>query len=234
MPIAAALALSLCVLVADPAAKPVAPFPHIRVDAAAKTIEVEASVPIDAHARDSRGEPMRVFLEIIACSPDTREHETLVVTSARASHLHAALLLLGLTPGRPAAWNDEPDGGVAFVQPEGDRVTVEFVRTGDDGKEIAEPPTAWIKNVKTGENLAPRQWVFAGSKFVTRQGRERYDADGAGTIIGLHTFGSEVLAFPDGFNPESAVEEPVWVADPARTPKVGTPVTIRIRPAKRE
>ncbi|MBA1697416.1 hypothetical protein G9H16_25470, partial [Escherichia coli] len=60
-----------------------ASFPHVRVDREARTVEFDAAVPIDAQARDSRGERTRVYLEIIACSFDSREHETLVVTSAK-------------------------------------------------------------------------------------------------------------------------------------------------------
>lgn len=221
---------------------PASQFPHVRVDVRARTVELDAVVPIDAHAADGKGGRMRVFLEIVACSPDTREHETLVVTSAKPSHVHAALLMIGLEPGEPGSWRDveKPGAGgraggeLTFDPPRGDEVIVEFVRVTEGGRQVVETPSDWIVNARTGARIPDHRWVFAGSRMVTRQGRERYDADGAGTIIGLHTFGSEVLAFPDGFNPSEDAEEPVWIADAAAMPKVGAAVTVRIRAAEKE
>lgn len=230
------------VALAEPAQPEAAPaaapsFPHIRVDREARTVEFDAAVPIDAQARDSRGEQMRVYLEIIACAPDSREHETLLVTSAKPSHIHAALLLIGLEPGRPGSWKQDGEK-TRFVKPEGAGVRVEFITRGMDGEDVVASPSSWIVNLKTGARFPEGDWVFAGSRFVVRnlpEGKqERYAADGAGTIIGLHTFGSEVLAWQEGLHPDEAVEEAVWCADPARVPRTGTAVRVRLRPVGKE
>ena len=103
---------------------------------------------------------------------------------------------------------------------------------------MTDTPPVPASAAETGAPFVPREgteprWVFAGSVIATRQGREVYDADGAGTLIGLCTFGSEVIAWHDTFSPEAAVDEPVWIADPKKVPAPGTAVVVRIRPAAR-
>jgi len=53
-----------------------------------------------------------------------------------------------------------------------------------------------------------------------------------GTVIGLATFGSEVIAPVEAVSPEAAVDEPVWIADRAEVPPIGTPVTVVIEPVR--
>eukprot|EP00913_Durusdinium_trenchii_P006317 g5929.t1 len=97
-------------------------FAHVRVDAARRVVEFDGIVPIDCHHEDTPD----VYLEVIACTKGTREHEALVMTEARPSHVHAALLLIGLTPGAPGA----PAGrGEGAIEPSGDAVRVEIVYT---------------------------------------------------------------------------------------------------------
>ncbi len=206
----------------EPSARAV--FPHIRVDIDARTVEFDATVPINAH--DERSP--HVYLELIACTPDTREHEVLVVTSAKPSHIHAALLLLGLEPGAPASWTFA-DNQVVRHDPTGPRVGIELVTTDADGAKRVEPVSAWVRHAQTGEPFPDGAWLFSGSVFVTRQGEERYDADYSGTLIGLATFGTEVLSWPAVISPDSMIDEPVWIADARRVPHAGTPVVVRLR-----
>jgi hypothetical protein len=118
-------------------------------------------------------------------------------------------------------------------------LSVRLCYTGDAGAEVVVEPIAWITSAVTG--LAPTQsgeitWVFAGSRLVDRPGGAgggggSYDADGSGQVIGLHTFGSELAAWPTNMNPDASVESPEWLAALERIPKAGTPVRVRIRPA---
>lgn len=204
-------------------------LPGVRVDLGARIVEFDGEVPIDAHNADGTS----IYLEVVVCVRDTREHEALVVTDVRPSDVHAALLLVGLSPGKPGGFRraEGAPGGFERVLPAGDAVRVEFLVAGA-------PPTSasdWIINERTNARLdagaSDTGFVFAGSRFVTRQRRERYDADGAGNLVGLHTFGSETIAWRDVLSPEASVEEPVWIADPGRTPLMGTRVTVRITPS---
>lgn len=204
-------------------------FPFVVIDTQSRIVELAGRVPIVV---DDPEAPV-VYLELIACTPDTKEHEVLVVTPARPRDVHAALLFIGLEPGAPGRyeWDGEELIG---VPPTGDEVTVEIVFE-VDGEEVVAPAWSLVKNHRTGETLQRHNWIFAGSRIVDRAAvggaREFYDADGTGALIGLTTFGSEVLAWPEVISPDSAIEEPVWIADPAKTPPVDTPAIIRIRPA---
>lgn len=197
-------------------------LPGVRVNVAERWVEFDGFVPIDVNDPQAPD----IYLELLVCSPDTREHETLVVTEVTPSHLHAALLSLGLEPGRPGAFRFE-GREVVGIDPAGDRLGV-LVRV--QGRDVFEPLASWTRHGDRGVSLIEDGYgfVFAGSRMVERQGRVWYDADGAGTIIGLTTFGGEVIALDETISPEAAIAEPVWLADNALVPPFGTPVTVRV------
>lgn len=206
-------------------------FPHVFVDVEERVIEFSGTVPIFVHDEEAPD----VYLEVMVCTPDTKEHETLVVTPAKPSHVHAALLMIGLNPGRPGWWSYEGEGvdtKTIAHDPEGDRVSVEFIWTDEGGVERTATPAQWVSHQVTGEPLPIDTFVFAGSRMLDRGfGGEMYDADGTGLLIGLATFGSETVAWPRTFSPDSGVDEPVWVANPKTTPPLNTAVRVRLRPA---
>lgn len=212
-------------------------FPHVRVDVTARVVEVDGAVAVDCHDAQTP----RVYLELVACTPDSREHESLVVTSARPAHIHAALLMIGLEPGAPGAvrWDGARHVPVA---PTGPGLAVRL-RTRDAGGATSEvEPQAWIVDAESGRTFPGelgaadlRGWVFAGSRTLDRQGpdgvrRRMYDADAAGTVIGLATFGSETISWRAVFSPDEAVTPAAWIADARRVPTRGTPVTIVLSP----
>ncbi|MCK4871797.1 MAG: hypothetical protein KAS72_03635 [Phycisphaerales bacterium] len=202
-------------------------FPHVFVDAEHSIVEFDAVVPITVTGPNSP----TIWLEVIACTPGTKEHEALVVTGARPSHVHAALLLIGLRPGEPGAWREDGEGGYERVPPTGDAVRISFV-VEHDGQQRVEPAESWVLDARTGEPMSHGSWVFAGSRIVDWSGEPRYDADWAGTLIGLATFGSETLAWSEVVSPETSVDEPAWHANPASTPACGTAVRVRIEPVQ--
>ncbi|MBC7833901.1 MAG: hypothetical protein H7Y88_02225 [Phycisphaerales bacterium] len=208
-------------------------FAGIRVDRRARIVEFDGIVSIHAH------DPLapHVYLELIACTPDTREHETLVMTQAQAAHIHAALLLIGLEPGNPG-WLFFEGDKLKIVDPIGPRVRITLSYTNAAGESVTADPREWIENVATGELLdggarGPGFWVFAGSVIDDRPEYKGYAAQMSGSLIGLATFASETLAWHRAFSPDADVEEPVWIARAATVPPVGTAVTVRIEPAQR-
>ncbi len=216
------------------------PFPHVRVNIGERWAEFDAEVT-----------PMMVFsertpllyLEVLACSPDSRAHETLVISAARPSHVHAALLLLGLNPGTPGAIRFEGRTPVAR-HPTGDRVRVRFFFSAPDGTARECDPADWIENARDGRGLAESEretaarlslpmgpgFVFAGSSIAERDGHEVYKADEEGTLIGLTTFGNEPIAWFRTISPEAAVQAPEWVVRRSVVPAPGTPVRVRLTP----
>jgi hypothetical protein len=179
------------------------------------------------------------FLEQIACSPHTREHESLVVTKVRPSEVHAALLLAGLKSGSPGRWIYETDS-YSVVAPTGDAIDV-IVRYADaQGKTTEEPIQNWMREVtKTGFLPFPHGvWVFGGSRFESNPEfmgpGEHYVADMTGSIVGLVTFGDEVVGFARVMPDSADVSEPMWEVDPQSVPPIGTPVTLILRKATNE
>jgi hypothetical protein len=191
-------------------------------------IEIDGSVPIDAHNEKTP----RVYLEVCACIPDTKEHETLVMTRATPSNVHAALLLAGLQPGKPGMW-DWSGEKLKAIPPTGDcvKVTVSYTK---DGKTIEAPITDWVIDAQTHKTMtqtagqAADHFVFAGSTMFKKKDREGYTADIDGTLIGLTTFGGETIAWTRMYNPDSGVETPHWIANADKVPAVGTSVVVRI------
>lgn len=200
-------------------------------------MEFEGTVPIDAHDPEAPD----VWLEQIACIPDTREHESLVVTDAKPSHVHAALLSCGLDPGEPGSWSVRADR-VVLDPPSGPRVRVLIRHAARDGAAVTRKATDWVVSARDGRSLtqhlsdredAPATaFVFAGSRFVQFRGREVYDADHAGTLIGLATFGGETIALDRVIPHREAVEPLQWKADRRTVPRAGTRVMVRIEIAR--
>ncbi len=217
------------VVVLPPAPVPVEPprpvelAPGLRIDRAKRRVEIDGTVPVDAGSPE---QPV-VFLEWLVCTPDTKEHESLVVTSVRPSLVHAALLSLGLEPGAPGSWEWQ-DTRIVPHPPTGACVRVLVRRQGG----VEEPLASWVADRRTGRTLVdhfPAEgFVFAGSRTVERQGQVSYRADRDGGMVGLACFSSELIAFTRLVNPDASLEEPVWIADPARVPPRMTPVTVII------
>lgn len=243
------IAASLCH--ADPAPSKVTQdnlrelFPGVRADPATKTVEFDAEVIADF------SDPKKtLFLEVLACPRDSKEHESLVMTRCKPSQVHAALLLAGFIPGKPVQWTDPPKGSGGAdnaaskptpTPPTGDPVKVEFIWTTPPSitdaairpTEHRASPLDWVVNAKDGTRASTLNhgFAFAGSVMIKRpNGTERYDADSDGTLIGLASFGTETIAWTRPFSPEAGQDEPVWTADRSRVPKIGTKVVVRLTP----
>lgn len=225
---------------APPKAKPIAEveapdgarklFPYIRIHTQERWLEFDGFVPIDVNDPDAP----HVYLEQVACGresaeiPAGKEHESLVATSAKGSHIHAGLMLLGHEPGAPVRWSTAEDGSIISHPPTGPKVAIELRWKDKDGQHHVHSPQEWIRHVETGEPFADGNWVFSGSLFVTFRNTEVYDADRSGTLIGLASFGTEVLSWMKPIHHESGIEQPVWIARNEIVPEFRTLVTVRI------
>ncbi len=198
-------------------------FPGVRYHADRRAIEVEAYVsPLIHSGLDGKN----YYLEQFLCIPDTKEHESLLVTTAKPSHLHAALLLTGLQPGAPGAW----DGTGEPTDASGPGVRVRF-RYELGGQTFTVHPAAWTKHIDSREPMPERDWVFSGSTIMTNAGQPFYEADSAGTVIGLASFGGETLSWPEYISDDEATGDLVWLARTDAMPPAETRVTIVITPA---
>ncbi|MEM7228979.1 MAG: YdjY domain-containing protein [Planctomycetota bacterium] len=212
-------------------------FPGVTLNAATRTVTFDAVVPNEAHDA-----PAWVLLESVVCTPNTREHETLLVADVRPSHVHAALLAIGLEPGEPGgfAWTGS---ALEPRRARGPRLIIAFEYASPDGAVQFVEPQAWIVRAGDGAPFPDRLssvpqtgWLFAGSEIIdgAAQRDVPYAADREGTLIGLSTFGSETITWAETWTPESAYAVVEWVANPDTIPPAGTLVTVHIRPEAQE
>lgn len=168
------------------------------------------------------------FLEMFACTKDTREHESILVVNAVPSTMHLGLLLLGLEPGKPLSYdrNFDPPKLIPAKGPEVDVFIV--LKVDDIEREV--PANRWVQDSKTKEMKEGNTWVFAGSQFVEFRDKEVYQADLNGSAISLVNFGDDLLTLPHEMTDANESHDKVWVPRTQAIPKVGTKVVIRLRP----
>lgn len=204
------------------------PFEDITVHRDTKSVEIRAWVCLDEG-----------FLEQVACSPATREHESLVVIRAKPSEIHAALLLAEFEPGTPGRWLFHPEQNkVELIPPQGPELNV-FIRYEDaQGTVIEHPVRKWIRDHETGKAFPDQAWVFGGSAFRPNPEfmgpGEHYVADMTGSIIGLVTFGDEVIGLKTVISDQAEVHEPQWEVNSDAIPAEGTQVTVILRPRAKQ
>lgn len=168
------------------------------------------------------------WLEVIACIAGTREHESIVVINATPSVIHAGLLLAGAKPGRPGGY--DPATGKP-VPPEGDGIDVllEWIDP-DGGSKRSCKITELIDSVTRVEEL---EYVFAGSRVAPNPPSlgpgEHYVADYAGTVVGLATFGDELIAAREVRSPEESIDPPAWKIRHGMLPPEGTEVEMVLK-----
>jgi hypothetical protein len=193
--------------------------PGIEVDRAQGEVRVEGQCALDEG-----------WLEQAVCTAGTREHESLVVIESPPRLVHAALLMLGLEAGRPGAWLLEADGETIRREPPvGPMLEVHVRFETPDGAETTVPLSRWVETPRGG-SIPEHPWRFAGSRFESaRDGGELYAADFSGSVVGLVTFGDEVVAFEEVRSDQVAIEEAGFLVRRGQPPPPGTRVTLIFR-----
>jgi hypothetical protein len=186
------------------------------------------------------------LLELIACTKDSKEHESIIMIEAKPSHVHTALLLLGAKPGRPAtqeAIDPEMTRWRSFP-PSGGPIDVFLVITDAAGKQTEHPISDFIARAEghdwnppaddpsqepEEEKFPTHTFVFAGSHLVGEgEGPRRYLCDLSGNVISITTFGDELLCLP-GFH-DNSNGALMWQVDGEKLPEIGSKVILRLRP----
>jgi hypothetical protein len=195
---------------AGPAAK-LSPFPHIRVDVLKRQVAFDAKVCL----REG-------ILEFLVCSGDAKQHESVLTTQAKPSHVHAALLMFGLMPGKPARrCCDRPEAST--LPPQGPELKI-TARWKDAGGKPHEVPAQQFLKVGEGRKAkVPEKWVFIGSDMLPEGG---YWADGDGELICVANFSSAVIDVPFSSTAKQGFEE--FMANPKVVPPKNTKVEVVI------
>ncbi len=190
-------------------------LPGMTLDLAARKITLQARVGL-----------RQGLLELLVCRENSgRGHETLLVTPALPSDVHAALLALGLSPGLPAKWQPLADGKWQAIPPRGARLAISLQWTDADGQPRQVDATDWLRKVGDGQGLGERQWVFVGSLAMPDGA---YAADSTGEVVTVSNFATTLIDVP--FESSADNSQLVYQANTEAIPPVGTAVEVVITP----
>lgn len=148
------------------------------------------------------------YLELFACSGPHKVHESIVRLRCKPSDLFRALGLIGLTPGRPARW-DESSQSTIPARGEPAEVLVRWTE-GDRARVVA--AHEWLLDLDTERPLPPLRWLFTGSMLL-RDGVFGADLDGA--VICVVDFPTAVLTLAPPQTP-TTTSAPVQSSQPVR------------------
>lgn len=201
---------------AAPASRPgVGHFPHLEVDMIKREVRVECETLNPT-----------MPLEFFCVLKGTSEHESVLRTEARPSHVHTALLMLGLKPGAPVKYSEKEK---RWRPPTGDGVDVS-VELRRDGRTVREAASSWMRDVKGKQDMPPpAAWVFAGSRVMPDG---NYAADVTGYVVSVVNFDLTMIDIPRLAS--NANETLQWEYNPDRVPRAGTRVTMVLRPGGTE
>lgn len=181
------------------------PREEVWIDLERKRVVVGGRVALD-----------RGLLEFFACPKETKEHESVVAVESSARLVHAALLAIGLEPGKPVSFDP------VYAPAAGPRIRVTMEWTDGDGERRRADARSWIRDTRTGKALET-DWVFAGSAFWKdpADGKEYYQADG-GDLVCVSNFPTATLDLP--IESSQSNEALLFEVFEERVPKRGTPV----------
>jgi hypothetical protein len=209
------ISLSASCAVADDAKQHEQPkvgkLPHVSFDAKARQVRVEC----EALGVDSP-------LEFFCVKTGGSEHESVLRTPATPSHIHTALLAVGLKPGRPVQYSEALN---KWLPPQGPplHITLEWEK---DGKTVSVPAYRCLLDIKTKKEVAPFNWVFAGS----REGPDgSFGADVTGYVVSVVNFDYSLIDIPQVASNSNDLLE--LRRNPEVAPPAKTKVTMVIEPA---
>ncbi len=181
---------------------------RLQLDARRRAVRCAGEVNMDA------GGP----IELLACLPRGKTHETVFTLDLEPIHLQTALLLLGAEPGRNPAY-DYPEWDEDRLRPPGDLALIR-VEWEADGARRSAPAEAFLYNVVADTPMAPATWAFLGSAVVDG----RFGADLDGSLITTYHDPLAVLEM----NLPTVNDDVYYHVNESRCPPVGTPVELVI------
>jgi biopolymer transport protein ExbD len=186
-------------------------MPYVHVDVKKKQIRVDCqALNVDTP------------LEFFCVTAGGNEHESVLRTPAKPSHIHLALLMLGLQPGEPVKYSESAQ---KWFPPHGPplHISVEYQK---NGQTVALPAYQLMRSVKTKQPMPPLTWIFAGSRILEDG---TYGADPTGYVVSICNFDLCLIDVPALVS--SANETLEWERNTDTVPPTGTAVTMIIEPA---
>lgn len=192
-------------------ARPVPFQPGVVIDFSQPQVQVDATVVL-----------RKGLLELLACSPGTKEHESILRVNARPVHIYQAMGLIGLEPGQPP----HRDPATGRIVPATGQPLELLLRYRQAGQVRTVPAYRWLYDLRADRPMRPQYWVFAGSQ---RLPDGSFYADEDGTVVTVVDFAGALIALPESHT--SADQQLSLAALTEHIPPVGTPCTLIIRPA---
>ncbi|HEX5011165.1 MAG TPA: serine hydrolase [Planctomycetota bacterium] len=185
-------------------------------------------------------------VEYLVVTERGRTHEALILVRAQPALVDACLRALGLAPGssmhstpkEPPPTAEELAAGAdpwEVVPAAGELVDVRLAWTGADGAPRSIPLESALLDVRTGQALPQRDWVYTGGGFgPLRAGRrvlQTFLADAQGDIVGISPMdrGGEGVCVLERNSPDGA-DDSLYQVDGATAPPRGTAITLLLRP----
>jgi hypothetical protein len=153
-------------------------------------------------------------VELLACAPGGKMHESVLVVDIVPHHLQVSLLLLGLNYGDNLQYQGDPN------MPKGDSVEV-WVSWQKDNTDHIVRGEDLIFDLVSKKSMNHTHWIFSGSRIVN----DAYMADVEGSIITTYHDPFTILdnPLPGGGNDE------LYVVNQNLVPPKGTPVEVTIK-----
>lgn len=207
-------------------------MPGVKINLEERCVDVESRVCLKEG-----------MLELIACTKDSKEHESIIMIEAKPSHVHTALLLLGAKPGNPAMQEAINPEMTRFrsTPPSGNPVDVFLVFKNAEGKETEQAISEFIQEAgqdygtpapdtpEPKKKFPTHTFLFAGSILAgDGNGPRQYLCDVNGNVISLATFGDELLCLPDVHDHSNGAL--VWEVDGDKLPELNSKIILRLRP----
>ena len=159
------------------------------------------------------------LVEVFACAPEGKTHESVLVLDCLPSGLHGGLLALGLAAGQPV----ELGTGDEYRAPEGDRVRIRVAWTDEGGVEREARAEDWVWDDSRQDVMPPGGWIFAGSFWQpvsNDPSQSTYAANYVKSLVTTYHDASSILE-----NPQlGGMDDTLYFANPRAVPAVGTPV----------
>jgi hypothetical protein len=152
-------------------------------------------------------------IELLACGPGGKTHESVFVLDVNPVDLQAGLLLLGLKPGKPPA-------GLGTGRPEGTGLEIR-VEWNDSTGSRSERAESFVYNTEAGRVLPETPWIFTGS--VMEDGEFKALAEESLIVTYWDPWAIVNIPLACGSNDE------ILFVNEKLVPAVRTPVTFRIR-----
>lgn len=154
------------------------------------------------------------LVEVIACAPGGKDHESVLIADITPSYLNSALLLLGLERSPEVSYDLKNPN---IVGPE---IEI-YVSWNENGEKVNVAAEELLYNVYTKEPAGKIKWIYVGS--FSRGGR--YAADDAKSII--TTYLDHTTIIENGS--ESGYNDELFEANPDVVPEKYTDVIITLK-----